>query len=546
MRLLAPSVSFHALVAAVLAQTPPFPRPGEDPTGVVLDAHAQPIAGATVALMAETDPNAPFARAIGALLQRTPLPEVPAGTDGSFVLPLTAAQRALGAAGEGRFWLVVRKAGYHDWREPLPQGIAGYLGSRVIVRPARPDDPLAKVPWPPSPAALGTFRAMAMWWPTSAPPPGHDVDRRGPRASDQRADPASVGAATLRAHTLRVARAGGQPVAAASLLFGNSCLEHHGSSLPETTDEDGLAAVRLPDGDHDVRIAAAGFLPVVVKFTVGDLRPAQTPCTLTHAELADVLAVDGDDRPVPFVRLDLVPHDLHSGIDRSLAVLADSLGRARVPLSGRDAYFAYEDYGAPAERVDLAGRDAVHVRKRRPVTMLLRGVADLGPRGMVCWLREPSAVMRAFENQPTADDAVASFAFREDQEAWFGGMRQPPVVVRQEELAPAPASSLLPLVALDRRLRERARLTLRSSTGAKVGVVWIGPRWQLDHPPRDDVERYEFARRDDDGNWSLWARDDDAYDLVALASNHLPAPVALPAAEPGAPPLDLVVELQRK
>lgn len=536
-------LTLGALAAAALAQPPAFPRLGEDPGGVVLDAGAKPIAGATVTLMAETDPDPPFARAVGALLQRAPLPEVPSGTDGGFVLPLTAAQRALGAGGEGQFWLVVRKAGYRDWREPLPQGIANYLGSRVVLRPERDDDPLARVPWPPSPMALGTFRAMAMWWPTSAPQPGRDLDRRGPRI-DQGHGPDGA-AAPVRLHTLRVQRADGRPVSGASLLFGNSC---HGTSgiLPDESNEDGHAAVRVPDGEHEVRIAAAGFLPVIVKFAVGDDMPAQTTCTLAPAELAEVFAVDGDGRVVPFVPVGLVPHAFRLRIDPSLRVLADSLGRARVSVSGRSAYFAYEDHGSPAPRVDLEARGPVPVRKLRPVTLLLRGVADLGARGMVHWLRAPNAVMRAFDNPPAADDAVAQFAHREDEETWFGGMRAPPIVVRRSDLPPPPDDPLLDLVVLDRRLRQRARLTFRSSTGDKVRAVWIGPRWQIDVPPRGDSERIEFARHDDDGNWSLWARDDAAYDLVALVSGHLPAPVALPAAQPGAAPLDLVVELQRK
>jgi len=544
-----PSV-FHASLAfgsALFAQLPTFPRPGDDPMGVVVDADAKPVAGAMVALMAETDLDAPFARAIGALLQRVPLPEVPSGVDGSFVLPLTAAQRVLGAGGAGRFWLVVRRPGHRDWREPLPQGIAGYLGSRVVLRPVTGDDPVAEVPWPPSPAALGTFGSVAMWWPTSAPQPGLHVDRRGPRAADEASDETPSERVSARAHVLRVVDPEQRPVGAASLLFGNSCHGRgRGIAFPDAVGADGQVRTLLPDGVHEVRIAAPGFLATKLTVAIGDDKPVQTTCTLARGEVVDLVAVDAEDRAVPFVRLDLVPYDFGSGTDPSLRVLADSLGRARVPVSRRAAYFAYEDRGAPASRVGLEGRDAARVHKRRPVTTLLRGVADLGPRGMVRWVREPAELFRAYDNPPTTADAVARFVHREDVETWSGGMRGVPIVVRRAELPPAPADPLLDLVVVDRRLRERARLVLRSSRGDRIAVVSIGPRWQMDVPPRDDQERIELARRDDDGNWSLWARDGAAYDLVARASGHLPAGVALPAAEPGAAPVELVVELERK
>jgi len=97
------------------------------------------------------------------------------------------------------------------------------------------------------------------------------------------------------------------------------------------------AAVRVPDGEHEVRIAAAGFLPVIVEFAVGKSTPPQTACKLAPAELEEVFAVGGDGRAVPFVTLSLVPHDFQAGIDPSLRLLADSCGRARVPVSRRGA-----------------------------------------------------------------------------------------------------------------------------------------------------------------------------------------------------------------
>ena len=128
-----------SLVWLALVQDP-FPRPGADPTGVVIDEQGKKIVGATVELVRDAHVPDTWSLSIDQVLRQNPLPRGITNKDGEFVLPLTRDQRRLGAAGEGRFALIVRKDGYQRWCEPLSQGLAGYLGSRVLLRTLRDDD----------------------------------------------------------------------------------------------------------------------------------------------------------------------------------------------------------------------------------------------------------------------------------------------------------------------------------------------------------------------------------------------------------------------
>jgi hypothetical protein len=120
--------------AAAAAQTPAFPKAGSDPVGVVVDEQGKKIAGATVRLRFHAAQSAPWQHATLSVLRHTPLPAAVSDRDGEFVLPLARDQRRLGTAGDGVFSLCVDKDGYVPWTEPLPQGIGGYLGSRVVLR----------------------------------------------------------------------------------------------------------------------------------------------------------------------------------------------------------------------------------------------------------------------------------------------------------------------------------------------------------------------------------------------------------------------------
>ena len=128
-----------ALLLAVLAQDP-FPRPGAEPQGQVLDAAGKPIASARVSLQCDLELSAPWRKSIEQVLQRTPLPWVMSNKDGSFVLPLNDTQRLLGSAGEGVFFLLVEKEGFGRWAERLPLGPFGYHGSKVVLHPLQDKD----------------------------------------------------------------------------------------------------------------------------------------------------------------------------------------------------------------------------------------------------------------------------------------------------------------------------------------------------------------------------------------------------------------------
>ncbi|MEZ5964821.1 MAG: carboxypeptidase-like regulatory domain-containing protein [Planctomycetota bacterium] len=535
----------HAAVLALLAaaagaQTTPFPPAGSDPTGMVLDEAGQPIAGAVVELLASADPNEPFACAIGAVLRRTPLPRLPAQRDGTFVLPLTGEQRQLGAAGEGRFWLRVQAEGYLAWLEPLPEGLAGYLGSRVILRPAAADDPFAAVPWPPSPIALGTFKAMAMWCPLPATAPA--IDRRGP-ADASPAAPSSTDA-PCREHRLRCTDETGRPIADADLLFDNSCFAAD-ASLPAATDATGSARLRLPAGEHRVRVRAADFLARVCTFTTDDDDESTSTFVLARGEVVDVQAIDTNGRPVPFTTLGFVPYETQADLpaDRKLT---DSCGRVRTMVPGRELYFVYQDTGEMDHRVGLGPPgNVVQVRKERAVTVLLRRVADLPERGDVVWLGKGGFDLsgRGYAMAAAAECVVTRAVVRDADQTWFAATGAVPLRVRHAELPPSPDDPLLDLVALDRPLRLRATLRLRSSSGSRVRRISVRPTWQ---GARGAFEPIEFARVDDDGTWTLWARDDGAYELEVAASNHLPARLVLPDTKPGAPPLELEVDLRHK
>ena len=109
------------------------------PGGRVFDEDGKPVHGARVWVRVETT-SARYPRARNQILQRQRLPVVFTSRDGSFVLPLTRAQRSLSTPLDGYFSLVVEKSGYQTWIEPLGAGLRGYLGSRVTLRRIRPED----------------------------------------------------------------------------------------------------------------------------------------------------------------------------------------------------------------------------------------------------------------------------------------------------------------------------------------------------------------------------------------------------------------------
>ncbi len=111
----------------------------EDPQGRVLNAQGEPIAGARIEVLC-VGTGAGYARALEEGQRRLPILSAVSGRDGSFVLPITDLHRVFYGAGPGRFSLLVSKAGFRSWREPLSQGLYTYLGSEVTLLPRAEKD----------------------------------------------------------------------------------------------------------------------------------------------------------------------------------------------------------------------------------------------------------------------------------------------------------------------------------------------------------------------------------------------------------------------
>lgn len=519
-----------------LGTTPPFPALGSEPEGVVIDEHGAAVAGAQVELVASEEATAPFARAIAALLRKQPLPQTSTARDGSFVLPFTPAQRDLGAAGEGEFWLVVRKPGFGEWREPLSTGLAGYLGSRVILRRTRADDPFAALPWPPAFEAAAAKQRFQPWFALPLITPAS-----GRHGAATEADAAAPERFAVR---LQVVDEQKRPVPHATLLFANSCWPGSGAAgLPNTTDADGsVADLRLPAGRHTVRVAARGFLAVQHTMQVAGGEAQLQFVALRNAEYVDLLAVDADAQFVPFVELDVVAPEPTAG-RRPIAQWADSWGRARVALPERASYFVYADTDGAPERVPLGADGVVRTLKHRPVSVLIRDL-NVGARtGAIQRVRETAVGGRGYRNAPErADFAATRQLHRDGLDRWAGGEAQVPLVLRTSELPPPPREPLLDLLAVDRRPRLRAKLALRGPDSPPRRLV-AQPSWQGEVVRPATDERLSLARRDADGTWQLWACDEAAYTVVIRTASFRPCELTLPAAAPGAEPPTLTVDL---
>jgi hypothetical protein len=525
--------------AAQASPSPPRPAPGADPAGVVLDEQLRPIAGAKVSLQWETGGDAPFRRAIAARLQQVPLPATVSGRDGGWVLPLTNEQRQMGDFGfhASGCWLVVEKDGHHAWREPIPGGLPGYLGSRVLLRAVRADDGFAAVPWPPAIVSLRTRLGMAPWLPAGEP--FAPTDRRGGAAAGE--GPVPVEPDQLATIDVRVT-SNGAALAHAQLWFDDGAFARPVAQppLPFAVDAAGRASVKVPAGARRLRATAPGVVPREVAIEVAPGATGLCALDLLPARSVDLLAMSVDGVALPFVRLDAV----HGGVgepERTAAVSwSDSLGRCRMFFARPQEWFSYGDsldVGGAAVRVPLDGRPAadgwIHVPKWRPVTVLLRG-GEWPRHGTFHWeQRVGLAIGRGFQDADAdAPAVVLHMCYRELVQTAIGGDGRPPIRIRAEDLPPAPAEPLLDLVALDRSVRVRAELVLPESVGSGRGF-FVRPPWQA-HGVRVASEAAQFAAQRD-GKWVLLARDDGPLELVATAPRHGAFRFSVPASVAGQP-----------
>jgi hypothetical protein len=532
----------RTLVIAVALTAPVAPQ--QDPTGVVLDEELRPIAGASVALRLEVGGGAPFARSRAARVARSPLPAVQSGRDGSYVLPLTEEQRLSTAVWhiDSGCWLVVEKAGYQPWLEPIPAGLATYRGSRVLLRRTRADDPFASVPWPPAVISMRTERGYLPWLPLTGWQPVF-VAPGEPAVAPPPDDLPPL--ATLRVEVV----GGGKPVPDSLLTFDDGAWARQADApaLPERTGGDGVATAMLPAGTRTLRVEARGWLPVqqTVELAGG---ARETLCVeLTPAVAVDVLAVGSDGTPVPFVRIGVIPMK-PDAVRASTALFTDASGRVRVFVDAPEHWFVYGDGegagGVTRTTLDSA-RDAngfVRVVQHRPVTVLLRG--DEWPRhGELRWAAGSRATMRAFQFDPADATAVAfRMCYREHDDVHVGGDRGVPFRIRREDLPPAPAEPLLDLVEIHRTVRQRAVLRL-ASDDEFLAAVAVRPAWQ--DVVRHDWDALQQARRVG-GRWLLFARDDGPLDLIAVATGLRAAPFTVPARAGGADLPEIEVRLTER
>ncbi|MCB9872460.1 MAG: hypothetical protein H6837_21580 [Planctomycetes bacterium] len=149
----------------------------QPPHGKVLDQDGKPVAGARVYFRTELD-SADSVHWRNTVLRSQPLPSVRTSRDGEFFLPLTELHRLFSPQTAGSMSLVVEKEGFHPWVEPLPNGVRGYLGSKVELHAVTANQMLAvTIDKPPAGALLRIRRfsnsaaphlTLDQWYPIPA------------------------------------------------------------------------------------------------------------------------------------------------------------------------------------------------------------------------------------------------------------------------------------------------------------------------------------------------------------------------------------------
>ena len=518
------------LTGLLLAAQDPFPTPGADPAGVVLDERGRPVAGAAVELRTHTSRAAPFARAIARVLGKAPLPSTVSDKDGEFVLPLLPEQKALV---EGEFFLVVEKEGYAPWIEPLGQALAGYLGSRVVLRVRRDGDPFALVPWPP---VLREDGSGASWIALRDVPSTLDLSRRGHAPDD--APPAEPGTKSVQ---ITVVVEGGGPVADASILFQDgACYDTPELRRgPARTDREGkLRLSSLPAGSYACTVVAAGFYPGRAAWSFATDRDQQSArVELVPQDLLRLVTVDGAGRAVPFARLQRVTDRKNDRVSDHL--LSDSRGRICTPVP-RGGAIRLALRGDPRtlepSEPDAAEVRSVTVPRTVPVLVLTPPIRRLDQ----LWIRNQPSDWSGDLGFECSSWLVLSTCARAGCEVAFGVAGAAPIRIAGSELPP-PSHEPFGLVRLDRTQARRVPLRVRAPAGHGIDDLIV---------ECDDLKggraraTFNLARREPDGSWSLLVRDDGAWRCRARLGTLRSAAFWIPAREPGAreATIELVLE----
>lgn len=330
----------------------------QDPTGRVVDETGAPIPGARVHVEIQGHVVHEYGAALRAALQHRPVPPMQSTRDGSFVLPLLPEHRRLGTPFDPPLVLRIEAEGFQTWREPLPFGLAGFVGTHAVLHRFTDADAYDVRVVDPSPGALlwvrrlgdvtlpddvqllavpaaGRLRVFAPLLPTPIVRPdwrstrelGHDVQLLAPGHSSGRlrldpdAKAVEIRAATHARPALAVHDEQGEPLANAQALY-----RLPDESLRWFPATDGRAA--RDDVLGLVAVAATDRLPRVVP---GDAATIALP-GLPSAPLT--LTVRDRTRPRPDATVHLLP--LHEACDTHLGGPRGSAGR-RVHLDAAGA-----------------------------------------------------------------------------------------------------------------------------------------------------------------------------------------------------------------
>lgn len=105
----------------------------QDPRGRVVDETGAPIPGARVHVEIQRHVVHEYGAALRAALRHRPLPPVQSTRDGTFVLPLLPEHRRLGTGFDPPLVLRIEAEGFQTWHEPLPFGLAGFVGTHAVL-----------------------------------------------------------------------------------------------------------------------------------------------------------------------------------------------------------------------------------------------------------------------------------------------------------------------------------------------------------------------------------------------------------------------------
>ena len=261
---------------------------------------------------------------------------------------------------------------------------------------------------------------------------------------------------------------------------------------------------------------------------VPSVEQSSTTIQLWTATVVDLLAVAPAGTPQPFAGLFVVHRDYEARVHASRSVFTDSQGRARVLLGDRHGYFCDQDV-QESRKVECGAQGVVKVRKFSQPMVVLRA-DQLPARGEMNWFPPDGRQYgRAFDHGNCATDlVVTTLAKREFQSLWIGNTKSPSIVVRATDLPSIPADPLMDFCLLDRRMRLRANLTLKTTDGKSVRAFRLTPAYQTGLAHGSSRGLHVFGRRTADRSWQAWTRDDEPYQLTAWAKYHAAQSVSLP------------------